>query len=256
MEHIDDRSAPSGTGGAAGADSPVEAARSCLTHSAVCLMSPASVRAQMGADDTAWARFAAHWDDLGEDRYAAEQGTRRLRRYGQFSLTPDTGELVQLSHTPFVQPKDTNPLYETVDRHFEPLTDAFVADPLLRPLFTLLGQAAAALDDAGRWIVKVHPFRVVATADDVGDPTPEGRHKDGVTLVSSLLVNRDNATGGQSSVYTLDGRELLSTTLYRPGSLLLSDDRDSLHCVSPIRPMDRSRPAYRDVLVTTLTAAR
>ncbi|OKI08159.1 hypothetical protein A6A06_35340 [Streptomyces sp. CB02923] len=252
---MDDRSAPSGTGGAAGADSPVEAARSCLTRSSVCLMSPASVREQMGADDQSWARFAAHWDELGEDRYAAEQGTRRLRRYGRFSLTPATGELVQLPHTPFVQPKDTNPLYETMDRDFEPLTGTFVSDPLLRPLFALLGRAAAALDDAGQWIVKVHPFRVVATADDKGDPTPEGRHKDGVTLVSSLLVNRENASGGQSSVYTHDGRELLSTTLHRPGSLLLSDDRDSLHCVSPIRPMDLSRPAYRDVLVTTLTAA-
>ncbi|MFD7669021.1 2OG-Fe dioxygenase family protein [Streptomyces sp. NPDC059788] len=255
MEHIDDRSAPPGDAGAAGAASPVEAARSCLTSSAVCLMSPASVREQLGADEDGWARFAAHWDELGEDRYAAERGTRRLRRYGRFSLTPATGELVRLPHEPFIQPTDTNPLYETVDRHFEPLTDAFVADPLLRPLFDLLGQAAAVLDDAGRWIVKVHPFRVVATADDEGDPTPEGRHKDGVTLVSSLLVNRDNAVGGQSSVYTHDGRELLSTTLHRPGSLLLSDDRDSLHCVSPIRPMDMTQPAYRDVLVTTLTAA-
>ncbi|MEU2794574.1 2OG-Fe dioxygenase family protein [Streptomyces sp. NPDC007100] len=256
MDHIDDRSAaPSGTAGPAGAASPVDAARSCLTSSAVCLMAPASVLAQMGADEISWARFAGHWDELGEDRYAAERGTRRQRRYGQFSLTPATGELVRLPHTPFVQPKDTNPLYETVDRHFEPLTDAFVADPLLRPLLDLLGQAASALEDAGRWIVKVHPFRVVATADDEGDPTPEGRHKDGVTLVSSLLVNRENATGGQSSVYTHDGRELLSTTLYRPGSLLLSDDRDSLHCVSPIRPMDMSQAAYRDVLVTTLTAA-
>ncbi|WP_079027768.1 2OG-Fe dioxygenase family protein [Streptomyces rimosus] len=255
MEHIEERSAPSGTGGEAGAASPVEAARSCLTRSSVCLMSPASVREHLGADDEAWARFAAHWDELGEDRYAAERGTRRLRRYGQFALTPATGELERLPHTPFVQPEDTNPLYETVDRDFEPLTDTFAADPLLRPLFDLLAQAAAALDDAGRWIVKVHPFRVVATAGDEGNPTPEGRHRDGVTLVSSLLVNRENAVGGQSCVYTLDGRELLCTTLHRPGSLLMSDDRDSLHCVSPIRPMDITAPAYRDVLVTTLTAA-
>ncbi|WP_245171493.1 2OG-Fe dioxygenase family protein [Streptomyces decoyicus] len=52
-----------------------------------------------------------------------------------------------------------------------------------------------------------------------------------------------------------DGPELLSATLDEPASLLLSDDRHTLHGVSPIRPLNPSRPARRDVLVTTLTPA-
>ena len=43
-------------------------------------------------------------------------------------------------------------------------------------------------------------------------PTPEGVHRDGVTLVSSLLVGRQNAVGGASSVYDPDGVRLLETT--------------------------------------------
>lgn len=126
-----------------------------------------------------------------------------------------------------------------------------MADPLLHSIVALLGHVAGALDSAACWIAKVHPFRVVARAGGEGQPTPEGRHRDGMTLVSSLLVGRNNATGGRSTVFAPDGPELLSATLAEPASLLLSDDRRTLHAVSPIRPLDSSRPAHRDVLVVT-----
>ncbi|WDT58482.1 2OG-Fe dioxygenase family protein [Streptomyces sp. G7(2002)] len=233
----------------------VAAARESLASTGVHLMPAAAVRAHFSSGEEEWARFASHWEGLSQDRYAAERGTCRLRRYGRFSLTPATGELTQLPDTPFVQPDRSNPLYVDVDRHFDPLTDAFVTDPLLRSVVSLLGHVAGALDSAPCWIAKVHPFRVVATAGGEGQPTPEGRHRDGVTLVSSLLVGRNNASGGRSSVFAPEGPTLLSATLDEPASLLLSDDRRTLHGVSPIRPLDPSRPAHRDVLVTTLTPA-
>ncbi|MFE1173304.1 2OG-Fe dioxygenase family protein [Streptomyces sp. NPDC058773] len=233
----------------------IAAARESLASTGAHLMPAAAVKAHFGTGEEEWARFATHWEGLSPDRYAAERGTCRLRRYGQFALTPATGELTQLPDTPFVQPDRSNPLYVDIDRHFDPLTDAFAADPLLHSIVALLGHIAGALDSATRWIAKVHPFRVVARAGGEGQPTPEGRHRDGVTLVSSLLVGRNNATGGRSSVFAPDGPELLSTTLAERASLLLSDDRRTLHDVSPIRPLDPSRPAHRDVLVTTLIPA-
>ncbi|MER7111478.1 2OG-Fe dioxygenase family protein [Streptomyces sp. NPDC000229] len=232
---------------------PVVAAHEALLSTGAYVMSPAAVSECLGTDEHDWAAFAAHWEDLAPDTYAAERGTRRLRRYGHFSLSR-TGELTLLPHLAFVQPEETNPLYVDVDRHFEPLTDAFVADPLLTPLLRMLGDVAGCLDDAADWSVKVHPFRVIASDDSQGAPTPEGRHRDGVTLVTSLLIGRDNATGGESSVYGLDGAEVLTTTLSERGTLLLGDDRSTLHGVSPIRPVDATRSAHRDVLVTTLTA--
>ncbi|MFF8289898.1 2OG-Fe dioxygenase family protein [Streptomyces sp. NPDC016309] len=246
MEDLaDDRTAAHAT--------PVAAAHRALTSEGVHLMSPAALSECLGTDEHDWAAFAAHWEDLVPDAYAAERGTRRLRRYGHFSLSR-TGELTPRPHDTFVQPEDSNPLYVDVDRHFEPLTDTFVADPLLTPLLRMLGDVAACLDGTDEWSVKVHPFRVIATAGGQGAPTPEGRHRDGVTLVTSLLIGRENATGGESTVYDADGRELLTTTLDARGTLLLGDDRSTLHGVSPIRPLDAGGPARRDVLVTTLTA--
>ncbi|MBF6469712.1 2OG-Fe dioxygenase family protein [Nocardia beijingensis] len=213
---------------------------------------PADVTtASLELEPADWERFRRHWEDLHPDVYADARGARRLRRYGRFSLTGPAGRIGLLSSDSFVQPEESNPLYIGVDRTFEPLTDAFVTDPVFVAVLRLLARLATALDAPARWSAKVHPFRVIASADAHGLPTPEGRHRDGVTLVSSLLVGRQNAWGGASSVFDPSGRRLLRTTLDRPGTLLLGDDRRTLHSVSPVRPMDRCRPAYRDVLVVT-----
>ncbi|ULE32339.1 2OG-Fe dioxygenase family protein [Mycobacterium sp. IDR2000157661] len=222
-----------------------------LTTVGTYLMAPAELNARLGADPQAWTEFGRHWDQLADDTYAAELGTKRLRRYGHYLFTPGDGHIEPMTHDAFVQPEDSNPLYVGRERHFEPLTDAFAAEPLLRDYLSLLAEFAVLLDDAARWSVKVTPFRVLASADDTGKPTPEGLHRDGVTLVTSLLIGRDNAEGGESSVYDMAGAHLLSVILDEPGTLLLGDDRRSLHGVSPIHPLDPSRPARRDVLVVT-----
>lgn len=217
------------------------------------LIPAAVVWTRLQLDDARWARFAAHWEDLKPDPYAAEYGTRRMRRYGRFLLARD-GARHLMPHEAFRQPTNTNRLFPDGGREFDPLTDAFVADPVLDALLSLLSEIAAEIEGAARWSVHVHPFRVVGSADSRGDPTPEGRHQDGVTLVSSLLVARRNAAGGQSSVFDSDDREILTTTMSDPGTLLVGDDRKTWHSVSPIRPVDVDAPAVRDVLVVTLTA--
>ncbi|MGK5642918.1 2OG-Fe dioxygenase family protein [Streptomyces sp. URMC 126] len=234
------------------ADGWPEHIRRALPERGFCFVPAADVRRGLGVGPRGWARFAAHWEDLGPDPYAAETGTLRMRRYGHLLLSRD-GRLTPQPHDAFVQPENTNQLYIGKDRAFEPLTDAFLADPLLTSLIRALGVIAGALVDADRWSVKVHPFRVVAAADSDGQPTPEGRHRDGVTLVTSMLVDRRNVTGGASTVYDKQARPLFTTTLGEPGELLLGDDRDTLHSVSPLRPAEAGPPAYRDVLVTTLT---
>ncbi|MEU2034343.1 2OG-Fe dioxygenase family protein [Nocardia amamiensis] len=219
------------------------------------LMPAAVTTSCLGLEEGAWDRFRTHWETLCADRYASEEGTQRLRRYGWFSFTAATAQLELLPQVSFVQPENSNPLYVGVDRTFEPLTESFMADPVFRAVLRLLGRLATALDDPPVWNAKVHPFRVIASADAEGLPTPEGLHRDGVTLVSSLLVGRQNAAGGESSVLDQEGTPLLTTTLREPGDLLIGDDRRTLHSVSPVHPVDRSRPAYRDVLVVTFAPA-
>jgi len=235
---------------------PVASAMQGLTDTGVFLMPPADLNRAIGAGTNEWTRFAAHWRELAPDRYAAELGTRRLRRYGHFVFRPADGHATLLPHRAFVQPEDSNPLYVETDRQFEPLTAHFAKDPLLHGLLRLLGDVATVLEDTAEWDAKVTPFRVLASGDGGGQPTPEGLHRDGVTLVTSLLVDRHNAGGGESSVVDLDGHQLLKTTMSEPGTLLMGDDRRTLHGVSAIHALDPDEPARRDVLVITLAPRR
>jgi hypothetical protein len=221
-----------------------------LLAESVCLLSAAELSRFISAETAAWRRFSSHWDDLAPDCYAAELGTTRLRRYGHFKFTRADGAARLLPHDAFVQPQGSNRIYLERVRHFEPLTGAFVSDPLLGNLIRMLGAIAATLDDAAEWSAKVTPFRVLASAGG-GDPTPEGPHRDGVTLVTSLLIGRHNVVGGKSTVYDLAGVPIFNTTLRAPGTMLLGDDRRTLHGVSPIRPFDPDHDAMRDMLVIT-----
>lgn len=229
-------------------------ARQQLRAAGVYLMAPAELNTCLGVNAAAWRRFGCHWNELVPDPYAAELGTQRLRRYGHFIYDTAERTVVPMPHCAFVQPDDSNPLYIDRARHFDGLTERFANDPLLYGLLALLGDLAVALDEVHQWHAKVTPFRVLASAGG-GHPTPEGLHRDGVTLVSSLLIDCHNTIGGASSVYDLDGVRLLETTLREPGTLLLGDDRRTLHGVSPVRPRDPGVAAWRDALVITFASS-
>ncbi|WP_245984663.1 2OG-Fe dioxygenase family protein [Streptomyces tateyamensis] len=156
-------------------------------------------------------------------------------------------------HEPYRQESYINALNGGVERVFDPLTEQFSGDPLLRELLVLLGRMFSAVDGTPVWNIKLHPYRITA-GEQVGHPAPEGRHRDGVTFITSLLISRTNVEGGESGVYTDEDEHLLTVTLTEPGDLLLGDDARTTHSVTPVRPVDGSAPAHRDVLVIAYTA--
>lgn len=200
-----------------------------------------------------WAAFARNWDDLTLDTHMADGGKYRYRRYGQFDLDGASGELTQLPHGPYRQESDVNPLNGGVERHFDPLTEEFVGSPVLRNLLRTLGDWYTRIEGHPHWNVKLHPYRIIASADTAGQPAPEGRHRDGVTFIHSLLIKRTNVIGGESGVYADSGEHLFTKTLEQTGDLLLGDDRRTLHSVTPIEPADPALAGHRDVLVIAYT---
>jgi hypothetical protein len=207
-----------------------------------------------GVSPDDWARFGENWDDLRRDPYMADGGTYRYRRYGQFEIDVETGELTQLPHGPYRQETDVNKLHGGVDRVYEPLVEAFVGDPVLRNVLMELAAVFSGVEGTRKWNVKVTPIRTIATKDQAGEPTPEGRHRDGVTFITSLMIGRRNVTGGESSVHTDDDELLITTTLAEPGDILLGDDRRTLHAVTAVRPEDVEAAGHRDVLIMAYAA--
>ncbi|ALG08374.1 2OG-Fe dioxygenase family protein [Kibdelosporangium phytohabitans] len=207
----------------------------------------------IGASTQDWAHFAANWEDLKLDAFMADGGKYRYRRYGQYELYPHTNELNALPHEPYRQEKFFNKLNGGVDRVYEPLTERFTSDPLLSNLLISLGQIFTTIDATQRWLIKLHPVRIIA-GENIGQPAPEGRHRDGVTFVGSLLIDRLNITGGVSSTYDEQQNHLRTVTLAEAGDLLLGDDQQTFHQVTPIEAVDKNSPAHRDVLVLNYTA--
>jgi len=200
-----------------------------------------------------WDSFAASWDDLGVDRYMADGGRYRRRRHAAFSVNGRT--VVRKPHQPHYQSRDTNPLNGGIQRWFEPVRDDIGAHPVMQAAVQLGWAIFEPLTPAERrpeaWHVEVHQFRIEASAQQHGLPTPEGEHRDGVDWVLILLVARINARNATTRILDASRHGVGSFTLEQPLDAALVDDGRVYHGVTPLLPADPGLPAYRDVLVIT-----
>jgi hypothetical protein len=121
---------------------------------------------------------------------------------------------------------------------------AAVLDACRAVFGTLAPQVAA-------WHVEIHQFRIEALPGQEGRPTPEGMHRDGVDYVLVLMVRRENVASGVTAIRDHDRNELGSFTLTDGLDAAWVDDARVFHGVTPVVPVDPTRPAYRDVLVVT-----
>jgi hypothetical protein len=200
-----------------------------------------------------WASFAQGWNDLGVDVYMADNGRYRRRRFGAFGVGAQG--IVRKPHQPHYQSRDYNPLNGGIERWFEPLTERIGSHETLRAIlqlcFSLFQQLTPAATRPEVWHVECHQFRIEAHDGAAGKPTPEGLHRDGVDWVLVMLVARENIAEGVTSIHD-NTRELLGRfTLTAPLDSAFVDDSRVYHGVTPVVPIDPTRPAYRDVLVVT-----
>jgi hypothetical protein len=197
----------------------------------------------------ALAALPPFWDDLPPDAHLKDGGRYRRRRHSCFVV--DGSVVTQVPHRAHWQPVEYNALHGGIQRWFEPMDPAMVAQPAWTRLLRMLADRASALKGAQPWYVEAHPFRI-DTTDGIGRPTPEGAHRDGVDLVAVLLVERHNVKGGESRVFDADGPHGLRFTMSQPWTTLLLDDERVIHETTPIQPAGE-RP-HRDTLVITLRA--
>lgn len=210
----------------------------------------ADMRGWLGGAPDDWARFAASWNDLRRDEYMADGGRDRLRRHAVFSASPG-GTARPEPRQPHYQSRDYNPLNGGVARWFEPISPEVSSGATMTSVLAFAGVLFGRLRPGASWKIELHQFRIEAKSGVPGRPTPEGVHRDGVDCVLVLLVRRENVASGTTTIHDLSGRPLGSFTLTEPFDAAIVDDARVLHGVTPVVPLDPSRPAYRDVLVAT-----
>jgi hypothetical protein len=200
-----------------------------------------------------WEAFAQSWDDLGVDTYMADGGRYRRRRFAVFRAT--TEGVIRKPHQPHYQSRDYNPLNGDIERWFEPVQPEIGTHPALRAIlytcYRLFHGLTPAATRPASWHVEIHQFRIEAKTGEAGQPTPEGMHRDGVDWVLVLLVDRVNIQSGETTIADQRKRSLGSFTLTDPLDAAVTDDNRVYHGVTPVTPLEPSRPGHRDVLVVT-----
>ena len=215
-------------------------------------LAPASVATLAGCDLAALQALAPSWDDLATDNYLKDGGRYRRRRHSCFILQDEDRVMTQVAHRAHWQPLEYNALHGGMERWFEPMEPAIVAQPAWSRLLLAVGRACHAIQGSSQpWYVEAHQFRI-DTTDGIGRPTPEGAHRDGVDFVAVFLVGREGIKGGESRVFEADGPNGRRFTLTEPWSLLLLDDQRVIHESTPIQPT--AAGGHRDTLVLTCRA--
>jgi len=198
-----------------------------------------------------WSTFAASWNNLSVDTYMADGGRYRRRRFAAFAVSDNS--IVRKAHQPHYQSRDYNPLNGGIERWFDPIAAETATHPMLQTCLRVAYRVFDALtrDPPSVWHTEVHQFRIEARAGELGLPTPEGLHRDGVDWVLVILVARENIAEGVTTIYDLAKQPLGSFALAQPLDAAFVDDSRVYHGVTAVQPLDPSRPAYRDVLVVT-----
>ena len=181
------------------------------------------------------------FSNLKPDEYHPDGS--RYRRFGQYKLVSKSSEwsVETLPTRPFVQPKQNNNLVGGIKRYFASIQVDI--DNLI-----LQGAVEGELSHSIEWLVNVNQYRVVASENNAGTPVPEGPHRDGADMILMACPDRQNVTGGISSVFDDNMTPVFKGQLAANQGLLVNDTI-SYHDASQICLEAGKSAGYRDLFV-------
>jgi hypothetical protein len=199
-----------------------------------------------------WSAFAASWNELPLDTHLPDGHRYRRRRHVTLSARAGEEAFHVEPHQPHYQSLEYNPLVGGIERWFEPMRPEVAGGETFKRIVAFCLRLFGAMRPGADWHIEAHQFRIEARSDAAGLPTPEGVHRDGVDYVLVMLVDRVNIESGTTTIHAPEGELLGRFTLATALDSALVDDARVAHGVTPVRPLDPSKPAHRDVLVVTL----
>lgn len=183
------------------------------------------------------------------------EGDYRFRRLSHFKVVnhprgvSEIAHLIRLPHRRLFQSKQYNPLLGDVVREYAELDDELIQLESFQQLlweFFQFCQLCSTSNEIG-----VHQIRTTANLGKLGNPAPEGIHRDGVDVVGIFSVDRNGIDGGETHLYKQkhDSQPALSKVL-NPGEFLVFKDDQYFHYTSPVNAIAHEQ-GTRDVFVLT-----
>ncbi len=189
-------------------------------------------------------RLKSYFDNLPVDPYLEDN--YRFRRLSHFQV--DFQRLIKLPHSHFFQSQEYNPLLGDVVREYPELDNELIKLEDFQKIvlaFFEFCQLCSTYNEIG-----VHQIRTTTSFGVIGNPAPEGIHRDGVDLVGIFCVNREHIAGGETFLYKSQDEKPVFSKILNPGDFLVFNDRQFFHFTSPIRVI-ASESGNRDVFVLT-----
>lgn len=184
------------------------------------------------------------FDNLIGDQYL--EGNYRFRRLSRFKVI--NNKIVQLPHNYLFQSSDYNPILGDVIREYPEIENELIQQPDFAKIILEFYEFCKLCSQSDE--IAVHQIRTVTSAENIGEPAPEGVHQDGVDLVGIFCVNRENIAGGITQLsQSKNGIPVLEKIL-NPGEFLVFNDSQFWHYTSPITAISAGT-GVRDVFVLT-----
>jgi hypothetical protein len=184
------------------------------------------------------------FNDLPVDPYL--KGNYRFRRLSHFRVSDD--RLIKLPHRRLFQSSQYNPILGDVVREYPELDDAMIQIEDMQKLIWEFFQFCQLCSTSHE--IAVHQIRTTASLKHVGNPAPEGIHRDGVDLVGIFSVNRRGISGAETHLYKDKNHSPAFSKVLEPGEFLIFRDDRYFHYTSPINAIAEEQ-GVRDVFVLT-----
>ncbi len=213
-------------------------------------------------------KIQSYFDNLPVDPYL--EGNYRYRRLSHFQINRDAPKgnrpleysskavpeeygLIQLPHSPLFQSKKYNPLLGDVTREYAELDEQLILLPDFQKIIWEFFNFCRLCSNETE--IDVHQIRTTTSPENIGNPAPEGIHRDGVDLVGIFCVSRDNISDGVTYLYKSKNDAPVFTKILHPGEFMIFNDRQFFHFTSPIQVIG-SGCGTRDVFVLTCPGLR
>ncbi|MBE9206260.1 2OG-Fe dioxygenase family protein [Nostoc sp. LEGE 06077] len=187
--------------------------------------------------------FEPFFHNLPVDPYI--KGNYRLRRLSRFTVSGN--ELIKLPHGYLLQSKTYNPLVGDIKREFSELEDGIIELDIFKKMVLAFSDSCKLHPEAE---IGVHQIRTICSAENMGNPAPEGIHQDGTDFIGIFSVARENIQGGETHLYTAKKEKPVFSKVLNSGELLLVNDHEFFHFTTPIKPQTNGL-GIRDVFVLT-----
>jgi hypothetical protein len=196
--------------------------------------------------------FRGFWDRLPLDENFKSYTTRHRRILKYRYAHPDQFEI---DRDAVYRPRAVYKIdYVQGENRLSYAEEEFIAHPLTKKLIRSDIEAVSPWLQQGKtYAFDLNLFRVKAD-DGVVSPTTSGIHRDGQDWIFMHFVSDENVSPVESAIYETEdpAHEVFRKPMQAFLETLVVNDRRMFHSADPVRQVDLSKRAFRDIIVAGL----